>query len=99
MSVECKKTPFANALFIDRSKFRVQFLKRVTQGNYSMKLFQNLASGFREEDFFLRICSCPYSESNPHSLEPCLMADRNSANKLTEKSLKEYFCEIISKSD
>ena len=38
-------------------------------GNISMKLFQNLTSGFREEDF-LRICSCLYSESSPHSPEP-----------------------------
>ena len=44
--------------------------------NISMKLFQNLTSGFREEDF-LRISSCPYSESSPHSLEPCLMMNQN----------------------
>ena len=31
-----------------------------------MKLFQNLTSGCRED--FLRICSCLYSESSPHSL-------------------------------
>ena len=39
MSVECKKPQFTRAMFIDRSKFREQFLKRVTQGtilwNYS----------------------------------------------------------------
>ena len=37
--------------------------------NISMKLFQNLTSGFREE-YFLRSSSCLYSKSNPHSLEP-----------------------------
>ena len=46
--------------------------------NISMKLFQNLTSGFRED--FLRICSCPYSESSPHSLKPCLKMDQNFAN-------------------
>ena len=44
-----------------------------------MKLFQNLTSGFREEDF-LGICSRPYSESSPHSLEPCLWTDQNFTN-------------------
>ena len=46
--------------------------------NISMKLFQNLTSGFRED--FLRICSCPYSKNSPHSLEPCLMMDHNFTN-------------------
>ena len=41
-----------------------------------MKLFQNLTSGFREEDF-LRISSCPYSARSPHSPEPCLWTDQN----------------------
>ena len=48
--------------------------------NISMKLFQSLTSGFRGEDF-LRISSCPYSESRPHSLEPCLITDQNFVNK------------------
>ena len=36
--------------------------------NISMKLFQNLTSSFREDDF-LGICSCSYSESSPHKPE------------------------------
>ena len=32
--------------------------------NIPVKLFQNLTSGFREEDF-LRISSCPYSARSP----------------------------------
>ena len=36
-----------------------------------VKLFQNLISGFGEEDFS-RISSCPYSARSPHSPEPCL---------------------------
>ena len=46
--------------------------------NISVELFQNLTSGFRED--FFRICSCLYSESSLHSLEPCLMMDQNFAN-------------------
>ena len=46
--------------------------------NISMKLFHYLTSGFRED--FLRISSCPYSESNPHSLQPCLKTDQNFAD-------------------
>ena len=47
--------------------------------NIPLKLFQNLTSGFREEDF-LRISSCPYSARSPHSLEPCLLTDKNFEN-------------------
>ena len=43
--------------------------------NISIKLFQNLTSTFREEDF-LGVCSCPYSQSSPHSLVPCLKTDQ-----------------------
>ena len=38
-----------------------------------MKLFQNLASSFREDDF-LKICSCSYSESSPiHQSHFCIL--------------------------
>ena len=47
--------------------------------NISMKLFQNLTCGFREEDF-LRISSWPYSTKIPNSPEPCLWTDKNFAN-------------------
>ena len=57
-------------MFLGGSKFRKQFLK----------LFQNLTSSFREEDF-LRISPCPYSARSPHSPEPCLRTDQNFANK------------------
>ena len=40
--------------------------------NISLTLLQNPTSSFREEDF-LRIPSCPYTASSPHSLEPCLL--------------------------
>ena len=41
-----------------------------------MKLFQNMSRSLRE-DGFLRICSCSYSESSPHSPEPCSWIDQN----------------------
>ena len=66
--------------------------------NIPVKLFQNLTSSFREEDF-LRISSCPYSARSPHSPEPCLWMDWNFANNFWKGSPKEHSCEIISKSD
>ena len=47
--------------------------------NIPAKLFQNLTSGFGEEDF-LRISSCPFSARSPRSQEPCLWTDQNFAN-------------------
>ena len=40
MSVQCKQPPFTNTMFIDRLKFRKQFLKRVTQGTFLWNYFQ-----------------------------------------------------------
>ena len=66
--------------------------------NIPLKLFQNLTSSFREEDF-LRISTCPYSARSPHSPEPCFWADQNFANNFWKGSPKEHSYEIISKSD
>ena len=66
--------------------------------NIPAKLFQNVTSGFEEEDF-LRISSCPYSARSPHSPEPCLWTDQNFANNFWKGSPKEHSCEIILKSD
>ena len=63
-----------------------------------VKLFQNLTSGYGEEDF-LRISSCLYSARRPHSPEPCLWTDQNFANNFWKGSCKEHFCEITLKSD
>ena len=82
--------------------WQIEILKTIFEKghprNFPTKLSQNLTSGFREEEF-LRICSCLYSESYPHSLEPCLLTDQNFANKFWKGSPKEHSCEIISKSD
>ena len=59
-----------------------------------MKLFQNLTSDFRQEDF-LRICSCPYGESSPHSLEPCLMTDENFANNFEKGHLRNISVKLF----
>ena len=66
--------------------------------NIPVKLFQNLTSGFGEEDF-LRISSCPYNARSPHSPEPCLWTDQNFANNFWKGSPKEHSCEIILKSN
>ena len=64
----------------------------------SVKLFQNLTIGFREEDF-LRIPSFLYSASSPHSPQPHFLTDQNFTNKFWKGSPKEHICEIISQSD
>ena len=66
--------------------------------NIPVKLFRNWTSGFREEHF-LRISSYLYSARSLHSPEPCFWSDQNFANTFQKESLKEHFCEIISKSD
>ena len=83
---------------MDASKFREQIFEKGYLRNIPVKLFQNLTSSFREEDF-LRISSCPYSARNPHSPEPCLWTDQNFTNIFGKGSPKEHSCEIISKSD
>ena len=40
MSISCKKPPFTRAIFIDRSKFCEQFLKRVTRGTFLWYYFK-----------------------------------------------------------
>ena len=62
-----------------------------------MKLFQNLTSGFREEDF-LRKSLCPYSARSPHSPEPCFGTNQNFADTVWKGLSKEHSYEIISKS-
>ena len=72
--------------------------EKVHKRNIPVKLFHNLTSGLREEDF-LKIASCPYSPRSPHSPEPCLRMDQNFANNFWKRSPKEHSSEIISKSD
>ena len=52
----------------DGSKFRKQFMIRVTQGTYLVKIFQILTSSFGKD--FLRISSCPYSAKSLFSPPP-----------------------------
>ena len=59
MSVQCKKPPFTNTMFIDRSKFQEQFKK----GSLKERLFQNLTISFRED--LLGICLCSHSQVAP----------------------------------
>ena len=69
---------FTRAMLMDRSNFHKQFLKRISQENIPVKLFQNLICGYRED--FSRNSSCPYSARSPHSPEPCLRMDQNILN-------------------
>ena len=70
MSIQCKKPPFTRTIFIDRSKFCEQLLKRVTQGTFLWNYFKIWQAVL--EKVFLRISSCPYSAKSPHSTEPYL---------------------------
>ena len=65
--------------------------------NIPVKLFQNLTSSFREEDF-LRISSCPSSARSHHSPQPFLGRSKFT-NNFRKGSPKEHSFEIISKSD
>ena len=58
--------------------------------NIPVKLFQNLTSGFGEEDC-LRISSCPYSAKSPHSPEPCLWTDQNFAKQFLKRVTQGTF--------
>ena len=59
MSVQCKKPPFTNTMFIDRSKFQEHSEKGHSR-NISTRLFQNLTNSFRED--LLGICLVSYSQ-------------------------------------
>ena len=51
-SAHSAKSPSPGAaMFFDGSKFREQFLKRVTLRDNPVKLFQYLTSGFRGQEF------------------------------------------------
>ena len=68
MSVQCKKPPFTNTMFIDRSKFQEQFRKG--------SLKENMTNSFRE-DFFRNLFMFIKS-SSPHSPDSC--SDQNFTN-------------------
>ena len=61
--------------------------------NISVKLFQHLIRGFKEE--FLIISSCPYSINNPQPSEPCFLMIKLSRTFFQKSSPKEYFCDSL----
>ena len=83
---------------MDGSKFREQFLIRVTQGTFLWNYFK-IWPAVSEKKIFLRISSCTYSARSPYSPKPCLWTDQNFANNFWKGSPKEHSCEIILKSD
>ena len=62
MPVQCKKPPFTNTMFIDRSKFQKKTSEKGHSRNISMRFFQNLTDSFID---FLGICLCAYSQVAP----------------------------------
>ena len=63
------------------------FWKKGHPRNIPVKLLQTRS--FREDDFF-RILSYPHAASSPHSLELCLLKDKNFRNKLWKGSSKKH---------
>ena len=93
-----RRAPIHQSHVYGRIKISRTIFQKGHPRNIPVKLFQNLTSGFGEEDF-LRISSCPYGTRSPHSPEPCLWTDQNFANNFRKGSPKEHSCEIILKSD
>ena len=89
-----REAPIHQSHVYGRIKISRTFFEKGHPRNIPVKLFQNLTSSFREEDF-LRISSCPYSARSPHSPEPCLWMDQNFANNFWKGSPKEHSCEIF----
>ena len=93
-----QKAPIHQSHVYGKIKISQTIFEKGHPRNVPVKLFQNLTSSCREEDF-LRISSCQYSARSPNSLEPCLWTDQNLANSFWKGLPKEHSCEIISKSD
>ena len=74
-----QKAPIHQSHIYTQIQILLTIFKKGHSRNIPVKLFQNLTSSFREEDF-LRISSCPYSVRSPHSSEPCLCPYQNFAN-------------------
>ena len=62
MSVQCKKPPFANTMFIDRSKFQEQFWKGSLKDHF-YEIISKSDQWFQRN--FLGICLCSYSQVAP----------------------------------
>ena len=96
MSMFTQVAPFTRTTCLGDQTFGNNFEKGHPR-NISDNLFQNLSS-LREEEL-LRISSCPYSASGPHSTGPCFLTDGNFKIKFLKRSFKEHLSEIILKSD
>ena len=63
MSVQCKKPPFTNTMFIDRSKFQKQFWKGSLKEHFYEIVFKIWP--IVSEKIFLWFCLCSYSQVAP----------------------------------
>ena len=91
-------TAIANAMFIDRSKFREQFLKRVTQGTFLRNYFKIWQEVSEEKNFEAFLWSSHSAKSLPPR-RPCFLTDQNFASRFWKGSHKEQSWEIIPNSD
>ena len=72
-----QKAPIHQSHVYGRIKILQTSFEKGHTRNIPMKLFQNLTSGFRKEDFFSS--SSTYSARSPHSQDP-FWTDQNFAN-------------------
>ena len=79
LSIYCKKPPFTRAMFMDGSKFRKHFLKRVTK-DHSSEIISKSDQQFRRRRFFKNFFMYLYSARSPNSSEQCFLADQHFAN-------------------
>ena len=88
-----------SVMFINGTKFREQFLKKGHQRNTSVKLFQNLTSGFREEEFLENFFISIQCKLVPSIHRRRVYWQIKICEQFLKRSTKEYLCEIISKAD
>ena len=69
-----QKAPIHQSHIYKQIKILQTVFEKGHQRNIAVKLFQNLTSSFREEDF-LRISSCPYSARTPPPFTRAMFMD------------------------
>ena len=80
--------------FTDRSKFGKQVFKGVTQEHLCEIISKSDRQFQRRRFFFLRIFSCPFSASSPHSTEPYLLMDQQYLKRVTQGMFLSNYSKI-----
>ena len=97
-STQWKKPLPTVAMFLDGSKYREQFLKKVTQGTI-LRNYSKFWPAVSEKKIFKEFLHARLLQKVSPPWRPCFTTDQNFANDFWKGSPKEHSCEIISKSD